>query len=323
MIQSALRPDSFEAEGWIFHKLGLKDLDMYSDYIRKTQYPTNVFAWNFAQVWADSRRLIITWKVIDDMLVIFRHLRNGEINLWSLPFGEGDLEKVLAVFHKCFVFCNNCNAKRSSHAVVKFINSPQIEFLSGSEKFNRLFYVKKVKNIDRLICINDLLTLEGKKYESLRRKINLFHRKHPETKIREYNPSDYEALMKLQKLWSETSGCKYKNVIDRTTYPEVLKHYRELNHTILVLEIDGEISGMVSGDISPTGCAWNFFIKAVNEIPGIYEVLMVELARKLKSLDSQTELLNVGGDSGIEGLSYFKEKYKPVQRLETFRIMLK
>lgn len=315
-------PKTIEVDGWILNELRLEDIDMYSDYLRKTQYPTNVFSWNFAYIWGESQRRRITWKIVDDMLVTFRHLKNGEIDLWCLPFGEGDLNKVVSVLYKSLKFCHNWNSKKSSFAVVRVINSPQLEFLSGSEDFNRLFKVKKFKSIERMHGIDNLLTLAGKEFAGLRKKVKKFHRRCPDAKIRQYLPDDFNGLMKLQQSWNNAAGKKYKTIMDETNFSAVIKAYKELDHLILVVVMDHRITGMISGNISPAGYAWSYFIKAIPGISGIYETMLVELAREIKKINPNIELLNVGSDMGRQGLAEFKEKFRPVQRFARYSISL-
>lgn len=308
--------------GWEFNRLQLEDMKMYSYYLKRTLYPTNVFSWNFPFIWAESHKRTITWKIIDDMLVTFRHLRNGEIDLWCLPFGTGDLNKVVNVLYDCLSFCKDLNAVNSSNAIVRVINSPQLEFLSGSKKFNRLFKIKKLKSIERVDGIYNMLNLNGQKYKNVRNRINKFHRSYPEAVIREYTPNDYNALIRIQQIWNNNAGKKYNSIMDQITYKEYLKHYKELNQLILVVEIDDKIVGMISGGISPVKCAWSYFIKAIDGIPGIYEVMAIELARAINKIDPSIELINVGSDLGREGLAHFKEKFRSVQKFERYIISI-
>jgi hypothetical protein len=307
---------------WVLNELRLEDITMYSDYLRKTQYPTNVFSWNFTYIWGESQRRRITWKIIDDMLVTFRHLKNGEIDLWCLPFGEGDLNKVVSVLYKSLKFCNHWNSRMFTFAVVRVINSPQLEFLSGSEDFNRLFKVKKLKSIERVHGINNLLTLAGKEFAGLRKKVNKFHRLYPDAEIRQYLPDDFNDLMQLRQAWNNAAGKKYKTIMDATTFTEVVRHYKELHHLILVVVTDDKITGMISGEISPAGYAWSYFIKAIPGINGIYEAMPVELAREIKKINPNIELLNVGSDMARQGLAEFKEKFRPVQRFARYSISI-
>lgn len=311
------------AGGWNFNELNLELSGMYEEYFTNTTYPLNVFSWNFAFIWAESRRKKMTWRIVDDMLVTFRHLKNGDIDMWHLPVGAGELEKVVKVLHKCLNFCHQWNIRNSSYGVLRVINAPQLEYLSASEQFNNLFKATKRKGLEIVLSINKLLALTGTEFKPVRNKINKFKRNYPDAVIRRYEPSDFEDLMKVQKNWTETSGQKYRNTMDLITYPEILRNNKNLDHLILVVEIKGKVVGMISGGIAPTGCAWSYFIKAEQGFQGIYETMMIKLAQEINRLDHTIDLLNIGSDLGEEGLAKFKDKYRPAYKHKRYRLTVR
>lgn len=295
---------------------------MYSDYIKKSKYPANLWTSNFDYLWASSqsRRKKILWKVVDDMLVTFAHTKMNTLYLMCLPFGEGDLDKVVDVLYKCMKYCYEWNNQKGYKTIVRVINSNQYEFLSSSERFNEYFKLKKLKGIERHYGIQNLISLRGKKFKSIRNKVNGFHRKYPNAIIRRYQPSDYNALIQLNKKWLSTSGEKYPKIFDTVYYREIIKHCEELNHLILVVELDGEIVGMTSGGELPSGQSWACLGKTMKNVEGASEVLLIELAREINKINPNIELLNDGSDLGQKGLKLFKEKFRPVLNFKRYRI---
>lgn len=309
----------------IFKEINLDDIEMYSYFKRNTNYPVNLWSSNFDFLWSFSKtgKRKVIWKTIDDMLVMFGYTIKNTLYLICLPLGEGDSEKVVDVLYKCMSFCYEYNNNKSSKTLVRTINQPQLDFLRLSDNFDKYFKIKKLKGIERHYGVNKLLALKGKDFSSIRNKINKFNRENPNAIFRECKPEDYEDLIKLNEVWKEKSGNKHSNVFDEIYYKETLKKYNELKHKILVVEVDKKIVGMVSGGESDDGQAWGCFIKALSDIPGIYEKMVIEFVHEINHINPNITLINVGSDLGAKGLIQFKEKFKPVLNLERYRVNLK
>ena len=129
--------------------------------------------------------------------------------------------------------------------------------------------------------------------------------------------------MKLGEYWSKTSGQKYSYTFDDVYFPEIIKHYKELNHLVLVVEMNNEIIGMISGGDLPTGQSWWCLSKFVNSYDGLSEFLIIELAKAINKIDPKIELMNAAEDLGPGGLRFFKERFRPILDLRRFVVKLK
>lgn len=309
---------------WSFNVIQLSDIDIYSDYIKKTEYPANLWSSNFAFLWAvsQSKARKVLWKIVDGMLVTFSYLKSGELYLICLPFGKGNPDKVISVLYKCLNYCKSLN-NNSSSSVVKVINQLQLDFLKKSTEFDKYFKVINLVGLEKHFSIEKLISLSGKDFETIRRKINKFKRLYPNAVIREYKAVDYDKVMKLGDYWSNTSGQKYSYIFDNTYFHEIIKHYQELNHLVLVVEIDDEIIGMVSGGELPNRQSWWCLSKFMNDYDGLSELLIVELARKINEINPKIELMNAAEDLGPGGLRFFKERFRPVLDLKRYLIKLR
>jgi uncharacterized protein len=316
---------SIQIGDWSFNEIQLEDIDMYSEYIKKTRYPANLWSSNFAYLWAKSQSKIrkVLWKIVDDMLVTFGYTRKGILYLMCLPFGEGKSDKVVEVVYKCLNYCYKMDNNNKSEASLLLINSPQLEFLKGSEKFNKYFSIVNIVGIERHLSIPKLIALKGKEFERIRNKINKFNKLYPNAIVRKYKTSDYEEIIKLGENWLKKSGQKYSTIFDRVYFPEIIKHCKELKHVVLVVEIDNKIVGMASGGDLPTGEAWGCLLKFMNDFDGISAFLIVEMAKEIHRINAEIQYINTGSDLGPGGLRVFKESFRPVLNYYRYEVFLR
>lgn len=310
---------------WSFNLIDISDMDLYSEYIKKTEYPANLWTANFAFVWAvsQSETKKMLWKIVDDMLVTFTYLRSDELYMTFLPYGKGNADKVVDVVYKCLKYCYEYNNHEDSSTVVKVVNSMQLDFLRQSANFDKLFKVKGWVGMEKHFSISKLLTLPGKEFEYVRRKINKFHKLCPNAIIRDYRPEDFDEVMKLAEYWSNTSGAKYSFIFDRVYFREIIKHYKELNHTILIVELDEKIIGLSTGGDLPNGQSWWCISKFMNDYDGLSELLIVEMAKRINKINPNIEIMNAAEDLGPGGLRFFKERFRPVLDLRRYLLKLR
>jgi len=310
---------------WSFNVIDLSDINMYSDYIKKTEYSPNLWTSNFPLLWSISQSRIkkVIWKIVDDMLVTFGYLKSGFLYLICLPVGKGNPEAVSNVVYKCLSYCNEWNNNIESNTLVKVVNGTQLEFLRKYERFNEYFRVVGWVGLEKHFSIEKLVNLPGKEFESIRRKINKFHRLYPNAKIREYVNNDFDKVIELGEHWSNTAGEKYSVIFDNVYFYEIIKNYSALNHLVLVVELDNNIIGMVSGGSLPTGQSWWCLSKFINDYAGLSENLIIELAKAINKENPKIEFMNAGEDLGPGGLRIFKERFKPVMDLRRYAVYLR
>lgn len=309
---------------WKFNEIRLEDIDLYQDFIQKSEYPANLWSSNFAYLWAisQSRFKTLLWRITDDMLVTFVHTKNNCLYLMCLPYGKGTPKKVVNVVYKCMKYCAQWNAPNSCETKLRMINDSQRLFLEREPSFNQLFELNRPLGYERHYGVQNLLNLQGKEFQRVRGGINKFKRNYPQARVRNYLPSDYNDLMLFNDEWKKTVGQKYKLILDNVYYQEILKHYDQLQHLVLLVEIDSRIVGMTSGGVLPNGQSWACLRKALPEFEGLSEFLVIELVRTIHSINPAVETMNDGGDL-TKGLKAFKEKFRPVLSLKRYRVLLK
>lgn len=316
------------ATGWKFKELCIDDIHIYSNCIKKSNIPVNEWSTSFPYLYASSY-LTILWSIIDNMLVTFRFSKSkNQIHLQCVPFGEGSPDHVVNVLYKCLMFCYTWNDKSNSHTKVSILNEAQLEFLQGSNLFDKYFKFSYHKTrgrnvLERHYSIKKLISLSGKDFAYVREAINNFYRKNLGLVIRYYTPSDYDNLINLYNHWFKTADKKYFYISDKIEYRQILKYYTQLNQIILVAEIDGQIIGMIAGGGLPNGQSWASLRKTINNGRGITQALVVKFAEEIHNLNPNIELLNDGTDDGQEGLIFVKEKFRPVLNLTLHSLYLK
>lgn len=310
---------------WEFHEIKPEDINLYSEFIKNTEYPANLWSSNFPYLWASSQSNLrkVLWKIVDDLLVTFGHSFKNSLYLFCLPFGKGNPEKIINVVLKCMKYCYDWNNQENNRTLIRMINQNQLQFLRSCSEFDNLFRPVTLQGIERHLDLKKLVSLTGKDFSTLRNKVNKFRRENPDALIRRYRTSDYQQLIELGNHWGNAAGRKYANILDKAYYREMIKHSDELNQIILVIQKDNQLIGMVSGGELPTGQAWGSLLKYKEGIPGLSEMLSVEFVRELNKINPMIELVNVGSDLGPGGLRDYKLKFRPVLNLKRYQIYLK
>ena len=307
---------------WDFHKIRIDDMETYARYIRRTEYPANLWSSNFAYIWAISQsgRRTILWRVMDDMLATFIYSRRGSLYLYGLPFGSGDAAKVTALTTRCMRFCYEWNGHDGDRTLIKMVSDQQLAFLRGCPDFDRTYRLAVWQGIERHFDVARLVTLSGKEFENIRNRLNKFRRDNPDARFSRYEPGDFDALMELGERWKSTAGQKYTAVFDGVYFRELIQNSEKLHQTTLVVRIGGRIVGMVSGGELPTGQSWGSLVKFDEGYPGLSETLIVEFARELHRNNPAIATMNVGSDLGASGLREYKLKFRPVLNCKRYQV---
>ncbi|MBY0148088.1 phosphatidylglycerol lysyltransferase domain-containing protein [Neobacillus niacini] len=326
MNQPNKNPKNILIGKWLFNVISLNDKPLFDQFIKESEYPATVWSSNFAYLWASSqsRNRKTVWKIIDGMLVpFFYNVKHLFLSLVCLPFGKGDAEHVIKVLYKCISYCSKFNkfTGNQRYSRIRTINEAQLQFLQSSENFDQCFHPKKLIGVERHYSVQKLINLSGKEFAYVRRKINKFHRNYPQAIIRKYKAdTDYHKVMEFNNHWESEQD---KSIFDGTYFKEILQHPDELDHTVLVVEIDGQIVGMTSGGCLPTGQSWACLRKGDHKVEGLAELLLCELAKESYKVNFSIEYMNDGSDLGDKGLRFFKERFRPELSLNRYRVYLK
>ncbi len=307
---------------WEFHEINLADIDLYSEYIKATEYPANLWSANFAYLWAasQSRLRSILWRFVDGMLVTFAHSYKNSLYLYCLPFGAADPEHLLDVITQSLQYCYDWNQQLKTRTLIRMINENQLDFLQRSPTFNQRYRLVILQGIERHFDLKKLISLAGQDYSNVRNRVNKFRRENPDVVFRKYQSGDFNAVIALDRHWKSAAGQKYTHIFDNVYYTAMIENYQALHELIYVMECRGKLIGMVSGSRLPTGQAWGSLLKYQSGIPGLSEALTVEFARKLAQRHPDIGFFNVGSDLGPGGLREYKLKFRPALNLKRYQV---
>jgi len=310
---------------WVFKIVGLEDKELYEKYFATTEYPMTAWSNDFTYIYThnESNTKTIMWIVVDEMLCTFIENAKKRLDLYCLPFGGGDVDKVKSVVIKCLSFCDVVNGGVGISSV-QGADELQANWLKTNIEDDALKFKKMAFGLEHHYSISKLINLEGKDFAYIRRKINTFKKKYPEAIFRHYDASkgDWEGLMALKKEWNDTAGDKYFRIHDATYFRATVKEHEKLDHLIFVVELNKKIVAMISGGMhhNDSKAGWCYNRNPLNYIDGLSEFIIVQLAHELKALYPTVETMNDGGDGNKKGLRYFKEKFRPIMSNITYSV---
>ncbi|MGD8911042.1 MAG: phosphatidylglycerol lysyltransferase domain-containing protein [Chromatiales bacterium] len=313
---------------WGFREIKLRDKANYDQCIAATIFPIDIWSSNFAYLWAHTRipnKLTIMRSEVGGMLVTWILTKRGRLYLPCLPAGAGSLAEVVEVVTRCVNYCSDWNNRSGfgHKPLVAKLSSNQLAYFQQSDEFSLTFEPKLLSGIERHLSISHLTTLTGKQFSTIRYKLNKFHRDYPDAHLRLYQPSDFEGVMRLEQQWKQSAGSKHRHILDSFYFNATVKHYQALGLENLVVELGGRVIGVTIGGVLPTGEAWGYIIKYDNSYDGLSEYLIVAMARRIREIESNAELINIGSDFGNQRLAMAKEKFRPVRAYQRYALYLR
>ena len=320
-----LRKPDIKLGKWKFYQVKLEDKTVFNNYLKASQWPVNLWSANFPFIWAfgQSPQRKLLWRIIDGLLVTFVLNKDNILSLLCLPFGSGNIDTLINVLYKSMSYCKDWNGKKGPKTRLRTINSEQLEYLQTSSSFNDLFKIKQLRGLERHYSTPELIALQGKKFESLRKTLNRFYRKYPKIELKEYIPAYYKDILVFNEEWEKKARNKYSTIFDRIYFKEILKNQRELDMLVLVAFYDNKVVGVNLSNLAPKAEGWGCICKSNKEFEGLNEALVLAMVKKIYALNNSSKYLNVGSDMGNKGLMQFKEKFRPVKNLERYRLYIK
>jgi hypothetical protein len=261
-------------------------------------------------------------SLVDGILVTWILTKQGRLYLPCLPVGGGSLTDIMSVLNQCTSYCDDWNQQTgfSHKPVIAKLSSSQLAYFQQSKEFTLQFTPKLLSGIERHLSISSLTSLTGNQFSTIRYKLNRFRRNYPNVKLRIYQPSDLENVIKLAQLWQRSAGAKHRRIQDGFYFKATVKHYAALGLENLVVELDGRIIGMTTGGVLPTGEAWGYIMKYDNSFVGLSEYLVIAMAQRIREIEPKAELINIGTDFGNQRLAMAKEKFRPVRAYQRFAL---
>ncbi len=179
----------------------------------------------------------------------------------------------------------------------------------SSETIHKLLFQKNINldrdNHDYVYSVDELASLEGKKYDGKRNFIRRFYDSYS-YEIVPLSEKNIQDCYQLAKTWSEQKGMK--DGADLIPLNEVTLNYHYLSFDGIGIYVEGKMVGFALGEEICPGLFGERYEKGFTEFTGIYPVLLHELAKHLKG---KYHSINREQDLGIPGLRKSKQSWQP------------
>jgi hypothetical protein len=162
----------------------------------------------------------------------------------------------------------------------------------------------------------DLATLPGKNYLTIRHQINKFKRNCDST-VEPITQKNWEEVKRFLIEWCEWKGCENDQVLahEKEAVFFAIDHFDALPIKGLIIRVFSKIGAMSLFEPLNTDTALVHFEKGLPDCEGIYKVINSEtaayLARKYLYINRESDL-------GIAGLREAKMRYHPHHMVEVF-----
>lgn len=303
------------------NELQIEHKEIYDHFVKNSTCVVNSW-WSqftifYGQTFKTKRKSY--WIILDDLFVPLVFV-NGTLSVLILPFGKGTPDEYINVLRKCTSFFKGYNKRRVNNIIVKWINHDQLAFLKKSKQFDSLFSLHEYKvGPEYHFSAQSLIQLSGKEYSYVRRKISKLRNAYKNIIIEEYSDDRHNDIINLNNSWSLAAYQRYGSLFDKDYYSEIIKNHEYLQHIILVAIDNDKIVGMISGEIvNNTG--YCLFRKVSEGYDGLSELLVKQLAEKFYSLNTDVKIFNDGGAGKTQGLHFFKERFRPVNKPKRYKL---
>lgn len=311
-IDKVVSSNTIEFNGVEFNHFSLSDKEKFDSYYYNKKHNELVWETCFAYLYPFSQSVkntIVVWKEIHGHLCVFEYYkRQKRMYLYTLPVGktnDGLTEALMEIFW-----------------VLEKVNG---EFFSALDYFPKtmleeavdtsLMHSVKPNYSDFIFRIRDLIELRGKRYKTRRNMANKFKENYPNHLFRPCTDDDMPRVMEVRDRWMETKfGSNFKKVWDYTIFQEMMKHVKELDIDMFVMEIDGIVEGFISVSKLGSDCSIIINENTNLEISGLAEVLWYNA---LEATEHYGEFSNDGnGGDEKDGLYKYKMSHRPYMLID-------
>ena len=294
------------------NKLTYDDKDLFNDIFFSKDHNSIMFYVNFPVLYCRSlsEKKEYYWKIIEGYLCIFVKLSSERVFLYTNPMSKNHDEKVFkGVIEECVRLIHRMNELSTSKNPNVYIDNcvyslvePLFDF-SKKEKFDYGW--------DEFIFkTDDFIAMKGKQYKGRRNIINKFSKEYNHT-IREYTMADFDAIVRLRKLWIANKSIDEKKLWDKELFYELFRQYDKLDTKAFVMEVNGNIEGVITLARLASDCAVTINETTNVEFQGMTEKLWHEGVKATADFGEYTNDGN--GGKHTDGLYAYKSSFNPVQ----------
>lgn len=228
---------------------------------------------------------------------------------FRLPIGPRDPELLRALVRLAFEMGDSQPVVLIDHESAAWVGSlcPALHIAPDRDHFE---YVYRAQ---------DLATLPGKHYLTIRRHLNRFRKncRYAVEPVTEENRSEVkEFLIK----WCEWKGCEGEPVLshEKDAIFFAIDHFPDLGLSGLFIRVDRKIGALSLFEPLNADTALVHFEKGLPDCEGIYKAINAETAQVLAR---DFTYINRESDLGITGLREAKQRYHPHHMVEVWSVI--
>ncbi|MFA5099735.1 MAG: phosphatidylglycerol lysyltransferase domain-containing protein [Candidatus Omnitrophota bacterium] len=285
----------------VFRPLELEDKAVLDDAFKRnppenSEYTfTNLYCWRQAHGFSLSR--------MEDLLILSSQERGARA--YYPPIGPGDAHKAVI--------------KILLDTGGRFVRVPeQMKF--SFDKDPLIHAVEDRDNADYLFLAQDLIRLEGRKFDGKRNFIRNFRSKYQYEYVT-VTADVVPEVLRFQDVWCVEKGCSQsKSLLDEGEAVKImLGHFVSFSLKAGALRVGGRICAVCIAEALNADTLVIHVFKGAHGMAGIYPTVFNEfLSREAYA----SRFINMEQDLGIAGLRKSKESYQPVRLVRKFTLSL-
>lgn len=290
-------------ENLVFKPITIKDKELITSFTFPSNYKNcdfsfaNMCSWRFLY---DSE-----FTVAEDMLLTRFYIDEGRV-AYMMPVGKGDMKNAIQMLEQ--------DSLSKGHPLCMLGVTPESVALIN-ELFPKDFkFIAERNYFDYIYIREDLVRLQGKKYQSKRNHINRFKNEY-DFFYTPITPDILSDCLELEAEWCLENDCEGNIALqnERKSLSYSLHHFEELGLTGGAIWIGGKICAFSFGMPINHNTFGVHVEKADTFIDGIYAIINQQFA---EHIPEQYTYINREEDLGIPGLRKAKLSYHPTILLE-------
>lgn len=196
----------------------------------------------------------------------------------------------------------------------------------GLEAFKKamlsdLIILEDRDNADYVYATEDLIHLQGKKYDGKRNHINKF-KSHNEFEYYPIKAEQMNECFTIMEKWCAEKACNGHDTLfcEKVANTELLNHYSILGLKGAIIKVNGVYEAFTVGEMLNKETALIHIEKASSKIDGLYPFINQQFCTNEWS---NTLYVNREQDVGVEGLRRAKLSYHPVKLINKYDVVVK
>jgi hypothetical protein len=274
-----------------FKELTLSDRECVNEQLRR--YPPQVSELTFTNLWTWRRMHEPWWARVDGTMVFAAKGGEEGFSLLGPPVGPADPTDLLDALSDAGVM----NGERLDESAAEDLRKTGIPVEKDRD------------NSDYVYLVEELATLEGRKFHSKKNMVNRCESSY-RCEYEQIGPDNIEEVRDMQERWGDRRDCQENRMLcaEHQAIMDALDHYEDFGLLGGAVRIAGTIEAFTIGERLADDTAVVHFEKAMTKYTGLYQLVNYWFCQN--ELDGFT-FVNREQDLGIRGLRKAKESYHP------------